>query len=640
MTDPMLTQTQYPSTNATSAVTVASPALHNYSTVSNHPGIALSTHHHSHLPEPPGYSTSQWYGATTNHPRPSLAPLEMPRMLPYPRYPYAPNASGHGMTQGYPIPYGPQYSEPRYLPPGVVPSTYGLVPHNYHNTLANWHTQINPYPGTNTPHSMTTMPYGYLPQHPVVNTLYGNVANMHNPPHTRLTALPQFRGQPFDRPVNTSHYPPLQRETISPSYPNSVRQLPMPNELHYSAPLYRPLNALYGNEVHAHLSQFIPRPTIPLQFQGQPSEWPVNTSQAPPIQIEVIPPAVAIDMNLACTISTSSIQSSNFSSQQINFDCQSDKGSLATNQVNVLPTTLIASLHNDSSVISSPTPKRLRLTDTLEQPAGPSQSAVTSPSSRSQHYSHGTTERCSQLPDPSEENFAFVYERLHSICSKWQNLGLALGLPTSTLSQISIDKREKCEDCLRESLLKLVQSRHLTWTKIIKALRNNTVNENALATEIELEMVELDSLTQAPNSFPGILSLQELCLLPVDKVWYQLGLWLRVEEQSLIDIKKKNEKIELLFEAFLEYLYDTDYRWLCRSFIHSQKEQARSLLESEKYDEFINLFPPDKKIDARKVVEISKCLFPRLLTALIRVGKRDVAENICSKKGMPIVCSS
>ena len=93
MTDPMSTQTQYPSTNATSAVTVASPALHNYSTVSNHPGIALSTHHHSHLPEPPGYSTSQWYGATTNHPQPPLAPFGMPH-LSYPRYP---NASGHSM---------------------------------------------------------------------------------------------------------------------------------------------------------------------------------------------------------------------------------------------------------------------------------------------------------------------------------------------------------------------------------------------------------------------------------------------------------------------------------------------------------------------------------------------------------------
>ncbi len=68
-TDPMSAQTQYLSTNATSAVTVASPALHNYSTVSNHPYTALSTRHHSHPPEPTGYDTSQWYGATTYHPR-------------------------------------------------------------------------------------------------------------------------------------------------------------------------------------------------------------------------------------------------------------------------------------------------------------------------------------------------------------------------------------------------------------------------------------------------------------------------------------------------------------------------------------------------------------------------------------------
>ena len=148
MTDPMSTQAQYPSTNETSAVTVASPALHNYSTVSNHPGIALSTHYHSHLPEPPGYSTSQWYGATTNHP--PLVPFGMPRMLSYPRYP---NASSYGMPQGYPTAYGSQYPEPRYLPPGVVPPTYGG--HVPYNASGDWHTQTDPYPDMNA--------MGYLP---------------------------------------------------------------------------------------------------------------------------------------------------------------------------------------------------------------------------------------------------------------------------------------------------------------------------------------------------------------------------------------------------------------------------------------------------------------------------------------------
>ena len=587
VTDLMSTQSQYPSTNATSAVTVASPALHNYST---DPGIALSAHHHSHLPEPPGYDTSQWYGATTNHP--PLVPSEMPRMLSYTRYTSVTNASSHGMPQGYPTAYGPQYSEPRYLPPGVVPPTYGgHVPYNYHNVPPNWYPQAN---------SFSDMNLWY---------------------------------------ARNSETPP-----------------PMSNDLHYTAYIhappfyYHPQNAIYGNEV-MYPPPFIP--TAPLQFRGQSFERPINTSHHPPTQRETIPPtppAIAIDTNLACTVSTScSKQSSEYSSPQDNY--QSEEGSevnmhplsLTLNQKspeeNPLPNTPIVSLHNDLSVISSSPIKRLRLTDSLEQQPGPSVSTTSTSTVQGDINYRDTRKRCSQLPAPSQENLDFIFEKLYRVCPKWYDFGLALGLMAFNLEQISIDNKEKCQDCLRETLLARVRKKQLTWSEILKALRNNTVNENALATEIELEMVELNTLTQAPDNLSGNLSLEELCLLPVDKVWYQFGLWLGVEEYRLIDIKKKNEKIKLLFEAFLVY-DSTDYRWLCRSLIDSQQEQARSLLESEKYDEFIKLFLPDKKIDAIKVVEISKCLFPRLLTALIRVGKRDVAENICSKKGMPIVCSS
>ena len=538
-TSPMSTQTQYPSTNATSAVTLASPALHNYSTVSNHPGIALSTHHHSHLPEPPGYSTSQWHGATTNHPRPSLAPFGMPRMLSYPRYPYVPNASGHGMPQGYPTAYGSQYSEPRYLPPAVVPPTYGHVPHDYHNTIANWYPQTI---GMNTPHSMTMMPYGYLPQHPVVNTLYGNVANVHNPPHTRTTLL-KF-------PINASHRPPLQRETI--------------------------------------------------------------------------PPAVEVYTRLPYNVS------SDFSSPLVS---QSEESSILSNQVNTqenaLPITPIVLLHNDSSAINSPPANRLCLTDNLEQPGPSSTNSTPNATGSDQLDSHDTTQRLSQIL--SKNDFKLVYEKLYPIRSEWSNFGIALDLPPSTIKQISKDNKT-CEDCFHESLNRLFKSRQLTWSKIIEALRKPTLQQNNLATEIESAVVAMDPPTLAPVSLAGNLSLEKLCLIPVDKVWYQLGLWLGVKEYILIKIKTKDEKTKL-FKAFLEFLYSsTDYKNIISQ---QEKEQAQSLLESENYDEFIKLFPSDK-IYSRKVVEISKCLFPQLLTALVKVGKRDVAENICSNRGMPV----
>ena len=144
----------------------------------------------------------------------------------------------------------------------------------------------------------------------------------------------------------------------------------------------------------------------------------------------------------------------------------------------------------------------------------------------------------------------------------------------------------------------------------------------------------MDPPTLAPNDLLGNLSLEELCLLPVDKVWYQLGLWLGVEEQRLIKIKKKDKKLNLLFRAFLELPYEsTDYKCLCKRFPDDQKEKARRLLESKKYEDFIKLFPLDKQVDARKLVEMSKSLFPRLITALVKVGNREMAENICSSRG-------
>ncbi len=542
-TDPMSTQTHYPLTNATSAVTVASPARHNYSTVSNHPGIALSTHHHSHLSEPPGYSTSQW--GATNHPRLPLAPFEMPHMFASPRYLSVTIASGHGMTQGYPIPYDPQYSERRYLSPAVVPPTYGRVPHDYHNTLANCHPQINLYPDMNT--------MGYLPQHPVVNTLHGNVANVHNPP-TRTT--------PWQFPINASHRHPLQRETI--------------------------------------------------------------------------PPAVEVYMSLPYNVS------SDFSSPQDNLVSQSEESSILSNQVitqeNALPIVL---LHNDSSAINSPPAKKLCLTDDLEQPGPSSTNSTPNATGSDQLDSHDTTQRLSQIL--SENDFKLVYEKLYPIRSEWSNFGIALDLPPSTIKQISKDNKT-CEDCFHESLNRLFKSRQLTWSKIIEALRKPTIEQNNLATEIESAVVAMDPPTQAPVSLVAIgnLSLEELCLLPVDKVWYQLGLWLGVKEQRLKKMKKKDKKLNLLFGAFLELRYETtDYKRLCsKTFPDDQKKKARRLLESEKYEDFIKLFPLNKQVDARKLVEMSKSLFPRLMTALVKVGNREMAENICSNRRKLTLCLS
>ena len=392
------------------------------------------------------------------------------------------------------------------------------------------------------------------------------------------------------------------------------------------------------------------RLTAPLQFQGQSFEWPINTSQ----HCETIPP-VTIDANFPVT--NSSIQSGEFSSPQDNSHSQSE-GVISTNQINlqenILPTAPIVSLHNDSSVTSSPATKRLRLTDSSERyylVHHNDSSVISSPATKrlrltdslelSAVSTNSTPNITSQTESKqhlnqilSEENFKSVlYEKLYPIRSEWSNFGIALGLPPSTIKQIS--KRHKtCEDCFYETLDRLFQSRELTWSKITEALKKPTLQQNNLATEIERAVLEMALPTQAPVNLVRNLSLEELCLLPVDKVWYQLGFWLGVKERTLNKIKKKDKKLNLLFKAFLELPYEsTDYKHLCKRFPDDQKDEARRLLESEKYEDFINLFPLNKQVDARKLVEMSKSLFPRLITALVKVGNRDVAENITLHRG-------
>ncbi|XP_064390046.1 uncharacterized protein LOC135337956 [Halichondria panicea] len=82
-------------------------------------------------------------------------------------------------------------------------------------------------------------------------------------------------------------------------------------------------------------------------------------------------------------------------------------------------------------------------------------------------------------------NFNQIHETLFEVRAKWYNLGLALGLDTGTLNSIKLYNKEECEACLRDALTKQKDTTKLTWTKIIKALRNLTVGENTLADKLQ-----------------------------------------------------------------------------------------------------------------------------------------------------------
>ena len=83
-----------------------------------------------------------------------------------------------------------------------------------------------------------------------------------------------------------------------------------------------------------------------------------------------------------------------------------------------------------------------------------------------------------------------VYERLVGVSVKWRDLGGALGLDQNTLSSMDAKYRGDVQDCMREMLLKRLQSGGtLSWKVLCDCLRNPTVKCENLAAEIEVGLV-------------------------------------------------------------------------------------------------------------------------------------------------------
>ncbi len=80
-----------------------------------------------------------------------------------------------------------------------------------------------------------------------------------------------------------------------------------------------------------------------------------------------------------------------------------------------------------------------------------------------------------------------VYEKLIEAAGNWLDLGLALGLDHSTLSNIK-DNLPRFKDCLREMLAaRLKTGLPLTYSEICQSLRAPTVDRNDVAEAIEKE---------------------------------------------------------------------------------------------------------------------------------------------------------
>ncbi|XP_064394889.1 uncharacterized protein LOC135342162 isoform X2 [Halichondria panicea] len=86
------------------------------------------------------------------------------------------------------------------------------------------------------------------------------------------------------------------------------------------------------------------------------------------------------------------------------------------------------------------------------------------------------------------DDLQHVYEKLHtaheSASPQWFNLGLALGLHHSVLAIIKIQNHNECVSCLRDMLVKVLSTQHVTWSLLSGALKKPTVDLINLADSI------------------------------------------------------------------------------------------------------------------------------------------------------------
>ncbi len=80
-----------------------------------------------------------------------------------------------------------------------------------------------------------------------------------------------------------------------------------------------------------------------------------------------------------------------------------------------------------------------------------------------------------------------MYEKVRSASPNWFNLGMALELSYTDLSNFSEKYRGDNEVCLREALARRLQfgGGPITWGGVCTALRHSTVARNVVAEEIE-----------------------------------------------------------------------------------------------------------------------------------------------------------
>ena len=180
---------------------------------------------------------------------------------------------------------------------------------------------------------------------------------------------------------------------------------------------------------------------------------------------------------------------------------------------------------------------------------------------------------------------------------------------TYELPEINQDKGRR----LYTAVLGVVANYPHRYKDFIAVLQQNT----RLYSEL-LDILMINEPSSIVSALSGKPTLDELCSLPIEKVWYPLGIWLGVEKIELQRIKQRiNEERHLqpnveMFKAFLE----------------------GGPLKTNEFELVIGELPREKQEFAKELLakKASKS-YGQLVRALVKVGKKKVAEEICSNKG-------
>ena len=90
-------------------------------------------------------------------------------------------------------------------------------------------------------------------------------------------------------------------------------------------------------------------------------------------------------------------------------------------------------------------------------------------------------------------DLAKVYDEIYMVRSKWDSLGLQLGILGTDIDAVRRECRGNVEECLQKILSMWLKRANpkATWKALITALKSNTVGFEQLAEELEYKQVPI-----------------------------------------------------------------------------------------------------------------------------------------------------